>query len=277
MSDLLDYNLLQVAGVKITVFTVISSSAIVFFTWLVLKVLSAISAAYFRRKGIEEGRQYAFLQLVKYFVWTLAILWVLDNMGVKITILLAGSAALLVGLGLGLQQIFQDLVSGIFILFEGTIRVNDVIEIEGLIGKILNINLRTSRVLTRDGIIIIVPNHRFVVDKIINWSHNTVATRFKVRVGVAYGSDVEKVRKILMECALQHADCITDPGLKQYHPFARFVDFGESSLEFELYFWSNNIFYIENTKSDLRFMINQRFREEGIVIPFPQRDVHIKR
>ena len=215
------------------------------------------------------------IKLVQYFVWTFALIFILQTAGFQITILLAGSAALLVGLGLGLQQIFQDLVSGIFILIEGTIQRDDVIEIDGLIGKILTINLRTSTVHTRDGVMLIVPNHKFIVDNIINWSHSATPTRFKVSVGVAYGSDVDKVMAILLECTVCHDKIIKSKEDNKY-PFVRFVDFGDSALLFEVYFWSRDIFPIENTKSDIRYLIDKRFREEGITIPFPQRDLHVK-
>lgn len=276
MEEFLRYELFRIGNVTLTIGHLANVAIIILVTWLAVAVISRLIGQFFRVRKLEASRKHAFVQLVKYFFWTIAVVLILDALGMKITILLAGSAALLVGLGFGLQQIFQDLVSGIFLLLEGTVRVDDVIEIDGLVGKILAINLRTSRVLTRDGIIIIVPNHKFIVDNIINWSHNAIATRFKVSVGVAYGSDVEKVRSILVDCALRHPDVITGEDRKAYHPFARFVDFAESSLNFELYFWSNNIFYIENTKSDIRFMIDHQFRASGVTIPFPQRDVHIK-
>lgn len=153
--------------------------AIIFATLLFLFIVRRVVGKFLKARSVDAGRQYALFQLIKYFAWVIAIVLILEALNIKITLLLAGSAALLVGLGFGLQQIFQDLVSGVFILIEGTIRVNDVIEIDGLVGRILTINLRTSQVLTRDGIVIIVPNHKFIVDNIINWSHNATATRFK--------------------------------------------------------------------------------------------------
>jgi small-conductance mechanosensitive channel len=276
MNDILKQPLISIGEFTLTVGVVVQVLVIVIATWALLLLSARFISHFFARRSLDMGRKQAIVQLARYFILTIAIVVILDSIGVKVTILLAGSAALLVGLGFGLQQIFQDLVSGIFILIEGTIRIDDVIELDGLVGKILSINLRTSRVLTRDGIIIIVPNHKFIVDNIINWSQNAIATRFKVSVGVAYGSDVEKVRDVLVACAVEHKDCITSEDMKSYYPFARFVNFGDSSLDFELYFWSTNIFYVESTKSDLRFMINNRFKESGITIPFPQRDVHIK-
>jgi len=273
--SILEYRIFETGKYSFTLATVFIIILIFLGTKLLLFGVRRILNRIFERRGIDRGRRFAMIKLVQYFVWTIALVVILQTAGFQITILLAGSAALLVGLGLGLQQIFQDLVSGIFILIEGTIQRDDVIEIDGLIGKIVTINLRTSTVLTRDGIMLIVPNHKFIVDNIINWSHSATPTRFKVTVGVAYGSDVDKVMRVLLECAVGHEKVIKTKDDGKY-PFVRFVDFGDSALLFEVYFWSNDIFPIESTKSDIRYLIDKRFREEGITIPFPQRDLHLK-
>ncbi|MBX2913344.1 MAG: mechanosensitive ion channel [Cyclobacteriaceae bacterium] len=274
LQNLLDYKLFETEGHRFTIGTIVLVVAIYIATRLVLFGLKRLLNRIFEKRGIDRGRRFAMIKLVQYFVWSLAIVFILQAATFKVTLLLAGSAALLVGLGLGLQQIFQDLVSGIFILVEGTIQRDDVVEIDGLVGKILTLNLRTSTVLTRDGIMLIVPNHKFIVDNIINWSHSATPTRFKVSVGVAYGSDVDKVTDILMECVLAQEVVIKDKENNKY-PFVRFVDFGDSALLFEVYFWSQDIFPIENAKSKIRYLIDKRFREEGVTIPFPQRDLHL--
>ena len=190
---------------------------------------------------------------------------------IKITILLAGSAALLVGLGLGLQQIFQDFVSGITIIIEGTLKVGDIVQTqEGEVGKVKEISMRTSKLETRDNIILIVPNSKLINNVVINWSHIEKKTRFKVDVGVAYGSDVQLVKRLLLECATDHKLVFTNPA-----PFVRFTDFSDSSLCFQLLFYTNETFRVEDIKSDLRFRIDNAFRQNGVRIPFPQRDVHL--
>jgi len=135
-----------------------------------------------------------------------------------------------------------------------------------------NIGFRTTKIENRDNIIMIIPNSRFIGENVINWSHIEQKTRFSVDVGVAYGSDVELVKKVLLECAYKHQEVTDYP-----KPFVRFLDFGNSSLDFQLYFWTDNAFRVENIKSDLRFAINNIFKKNGITIPFPQRDVHIKK
>ncbi len=252
-----------------------------FLTVLLLVVLAFVllrfvrSAVYRRVKGDEEQRSRLLsgYLLVQYAIWVIVALSGLEILGVNITFLLAGSAALLVGLGLGIQQTFNDIVSGIIILLEGTIRVGDVLEVEGLVGRVTQINLRTSTVYSRDGMNVIVPNHRFINENVVNWSHNALETRFRLSVGVRYGSDEELVREILLECARKHPMVISDD---HGHPvMCRLIDFGDSAIIFEVLFWSRNIFFIEQTKSEIRFAIVKMFRDKGVVIPFPQRDVHI--
>jgi small-conductance mechanosensitive channel len=223
------------------------------------------------RKAIDKSKGHVVFQLIKYLIWIIAIFLMLDTIGVKITLLLAGSTALLVGIGLGLQQVFKDIISGMFLLFEGNLKIGDVVELDGIIGIVTEIGFRTTKIESRDNIILIIPNSKFIEENVINWSIIEQRTRFHVGVGVAYGSDVELVRKILEECAYEHDEISDDP-----EPFVRFFDFGNSSLDFQLYFWTNNAFRVENIKSDIRFAINRKFKENGVRIPFPQRDVHIK-
>lgn len=222
-------------------------------------------------KKLDKGRGMSFLQIVKYLIWMIGIILVIGSMGFEITLIIASVSALLIGVGFGLQHIFNDFFSGIIILFDGSIEVDDVVEVEGVVGRVLEIGLRVSKVLTRDNVVIIVPNSRFTGQHVINWSHNEDVTRFYVPVGVAYGSDVRMVERILLTAAKNHSQIVKTPA-----PFVRFNDFGDSSLDFQLYFWTANDFLVENIKSDLRFEIDDQFRTNNIVIPFPQRDLHLK-
>jgi small-conductance mechanosensitive channel len=192
--------------------------------------------------------------------------------GLDVTYFLAGSAALFVGIGLGVQDIFKDIVSGIFLLTEGTIRIDDILEIDGNVGKVTDIKLRTSDFLTRNGSTIVVPNHKFITEKVINWSHNLTPTRFEVKVGVSYDNDEKKVKEILLRVAQQHPEVITSK--KDKSPFVRITDFGDNGIMYSLFFWSSHMFMIEDTISDLRFDIREEFRNNEISIPFPQRVLH---
>jgi len=242
---------------------------------LILSILKFLIHKKFKNIHLDKSRLHSIYQLLRYFIWVIAIGLVLEQLGVKLTLLLAGSAALLVGLGLGLQQTFNDFISGVIILTEGSLKKNDIVEVDKLIGKVNEINIRTSEIITRDGIYIIVPNHKLVNENVINWSHQSRATRFKVNVGVAYSSDEELVKKVLFDCAHEEQGVLKNDD--ENHPiFVRIIDFGSSSIDFEMLFWSDEIFHIEQVKSNLRFKILKKFRENGIEIPFPQSDIHIK-
>jgi len=222
-------------------------------------------------KKLDAGSIYALYQILKYIIWVMAIGFLLETIGIKVTILLAGSAALLVGVGLGLQQTFNDIISGIILLSERSIKIGDVLEIDDDIVKIESIGLRTSKGLNRDEISIIIPNSLITTSKVINWSHQSRKTRFKIEVGVAYGSNVDQVIKILEKSAIEHPDIFGTELIE-----GRLLNFGSSSLDFELLFFSKNIFRIDKVKSDIRRIICQNFANENIIIAFPQLDLHVK-
>jgi len=253
----------------------ISSLAIVLLIFFITKILLGfIRIAIFRKrkfKKLDHSSSYSIYQIIRYILWIISISLILETIGISITVLIAGSAALLVGIGLGLQQTFNDFISGLILLIEGTTKIGDVLEIDGDIVIIQKIGLRTSKGLNRDDIIMIIPNSLITTNKVINWSHQSKKTRFKINIGVAYGTDVDLVIKVLEESALSHPD-ITDKNQIE----ARLIDFGNSSLDFQVLFFSDNVFRIEKVKSDIRRIINRKFAENNITIPFPQVDVHYK-
>ena len=272
LNEFLNHIIVATKDFDITVYELLTVLLILFITYIFIRILQRIIHRREKIKLFDPGRSHAILQIIKYILWITAIIVSLQTLGIKLTLLLAGSAAILVGLGLGLQQIFQDIMSGITILFEGTLKVGDIVEIQDdIVGRVIEIGLRTSKIETRDNIIMVVPNSKFVTDIVINWSHLEKRTRFHINVGVAYGSDVEKVTRILIDCADRHEKIS-----RTTKPFVRFKDFGDSSLDFQLYFWTTETFQVENIKSEIRYEINAMFKEQGVQIPFPQRDVHIK-
>lgn len=271
MKEFLQFKLIHFGDINIMVYHILALIGVVIVTRLVLYILRRFFKRQIKVGAFDEGRAWAFYQIIKYVVIVAAIAIGLELIGVQLTLLLAGSAALLVGFGLGVQQQFNDLVSGLVLLFEGTVTIGDIVELEGLVGRITEINIRTSTVVTRDGIIIIVPNSKLVSDKVINWSHNRQSTRFVVKVGVAYGTDVRKATELIEKAAAKHPEVAKKP-----QPFARFMDFGNSSLDLEIRFWCKNMWQIETIKSDIRFEIYDLFHQHGIEIPFPQTDIHIK-
>lgn len=235
--------------------------------WIVKKML-------FRRAVFDEhkrGNVQAVYQIIRYVVWLGAFGLALETIGIKVTLLLAGSAALLVGIGLGLQQTFNDVISGVILLTERSIKIGDVLEIDSDVVKIQTIGIRTSKGLNTDDISIIIPNSLITTSKVINWSHQNDKTRFRIDVGVAYGSNVDDVIRILEESAFEHPE-VYDRELTE----GRLMGFGSSSLDFQLLFFSKNTFRIGSVKSDIRRNIVRKFAENNIVISFPQLDVHLK-
>jgi small-conductance mechanosensitive channel len=209
-------------------------------------------------------------KFIKYVVYIVVILFTMSAAGINITILITASAALFVGLGLALQELFQDIIGGIFIILDKSLRVGDIVEIDGKVGKVFEIKLRTTRAITRDDKIIIIPNHKFISDIVYNYTQNHKTTRETVKIGVAYGSDTQLVTTIL-ETILQNQKGV----LKNPKPFVLFDDFGDSALLFSANFFISDSFSDPRIKSEIRYKIDAEFKQKNITIPFPQRDVHI--
>ena len=271
IKEFLDYTLFSVGNTTIHVYSLVGIVVI----FLLAKILLWLLKKFFQRKvsknSIDPGKSYAILQILSYIIYTLAILLSIDSLGVKITVLFAGSAALLVGLGLGLQDLFRDFIAGFIILSERAVTAGDIVNIDGTIGKVKEVGLRTTSLITRDEIILIVPNQKLTSNNLINWSHNEKNTRFNIKVGVAYGSDTALVKKILLECLANHPHVKKKPT-----PDVIFTDFGDRSLDFSLLFYSEHLFHIERIKSEIRFEIDKQFRANKITIPFPQRDLWVR-
>jgi small-conductance mechanosensitive channel len=267
--DFLNKKILSFGEFVLTPMNVLLVVVILISTAVILRLIRAIVNK--KLAFGDKGRSHSIFLIIKYFVWVISISISLQTIGIDVSILIAGSAALFVGIGFGLQALFNDLVSGILLLIEGTIKVGDIIEVDGTVGKVTEINLRTSNIITRSDTVMIVPNHKFISEKVINWSHNDLLTRFEIEVGVAYGSDTALVKKCLLKVA-QENEGVADTT----KPKVFFTNFGNSSLDFKLLFWSEKVFEIPSTESDLRFAIDQIFRDNNISIPFPQRDIHIK-
>lgn len=267
MEEFLNYNLFRFGSYSISVYHLVFTGVLVLVTWLVLFLLRK---AIYRSSRMDMGRKYALYQIIRYFLIVIVIAIGLESLGVSLTVVLAGSAALLVGIGLGLQNLFNDFVSGLILLIDGSVEVNDVIEVDGLVARVLAIKLRTSVVITRDEKYIILPNSVLTGGKLINWTHHSDLSRFQIVVGVAYASDVDLVMKLLVDVAKAHPQ--VSPKIE---PRARLLNFSDSSIDFELLFWTHEVFGVENTKSDIRIGICQAFREHNVEIPFPQRVMHM--
>ena len=240
----------------------------IFITKLFLKIILKIIT---RKLPLNDKTK--FNVVYGYFRWLIYIvifLITLHSVGVNVTAVFAASAALLIGVGLALQTLFQDIISGIFILIDQSVHVGDIIEIEDKVGRVEEIKLRTTRAVTIDNKVLIIPNHLYLTNSLYNWTQNGISTRESVTVGVAYGSDIELVKSLLIQAANKNPDVINRSDTNVV-----FTDFGSSSLNFKVIFTINDSFKAQFPKSDIRFEIDKLFRENNITIPFPQRDVHI--
>jgi len=274
IKEILEFKLLDISGYTLSVYSVLLMVLLYTAARLCLFVFQRFFVKLAQRRQLDTGRQHSFYLMFKYLIWVIACIAILSVAGLSFNWILASSAVLLVGLGLGLQQIFSDILSGVLLLFEGTVEKGDIIEVDGVVGRIEEIRLRTTQFRNRDDQMMIIPNHKFVSDNVVNWSHDNHISRFGIKIGVSYNSDIKKVKKILEECAQANPQVITD--VEGQKPKVRLDDFGESSIDFTLLFYSTNLFRIETTKSDLRFSIWEAFQKNAVEIPFPQRELHLK-
>ncbi len=232
-------------------------------TWLNRRILS--------RSNIDAGVQNSIATGVKYTGVLLAGGFALSAAGLDFSKLAIVAGALSVGIGFGLQSVVSNFVSGLILLAERPIRIGDWIEVGAGEGVVKKINVRSTEIETFDRCSVIVPNSSFISDPVKNWSHGSSVGRIKINVGVGYDSDPEQVQKILIECAQAHDRVISSPA-----PRVMFMDFGSSSLDFQLRIFLDDIGYCTAVASDLRFTIFRELKAAGIEIPFPQRDINIR-
>lgn len=250
-------------------------------TWMIILAVIAIIAASLVLRGIkriltrkmDDTDKLKFDSIFKFFnyiVYIIVIIFVLNATGMNVTAVLTASAAIFVGIGFALQDFFKDIIAGISILVDKSLLVNDIIEVDGKVGRVFEIKLRSTRAITRDDKVLVIPNHLFLQQTIFNYTQNHAKTREQINIGVAYGSDTEKIKELLLECAVNQKGVLKSP-----EPFVMFNDFGDSALQFGLYFFVRDSFTDPRVKSELRFAIDKSFRAHQISIPFPQRDIHI--
>lgn len=229
---------------------------------------------------IAEHTQFILLRFFHFSLIIIGILISLSTIGVSFTSLAIIFGGLSIGIGIGLQNIASNLVSGFILIFERPIKIGDLVEIidVDIFGRVSSINLRSTVIMALDEKEIIVPNSQLITETVHNLTHANSLFRLRVKVGVSYGSDVELVKKVLLETAAAHPEVIKEPDSSLENvtaPFVRLVSFGEFSLNFELLAWIPDCFQRFDVASDLHFMIWHKFKEHNITIPFPQRDVHL--
>lgn len=224
------------------------------------------------KSKIELGVRIAVGSILRYVVLTVGFIIILQTVGINLSSITILLGALGVGIGFGLQNITNNIVSGLIILFERPIKVGDRIEVANISGDVVKVSIRSTTIVTNDNISVIVPNSEFISSTVVNWSYTDRNVRFNFPVGVSYKEDPERVKKILLEIALENSGVLKEP-----EPDILFTEYGDNALIFNLRVWTNE--YIDKSsllKSQLYFEIFKKFKEVGINIPFPQRDVHIK-
>jgi small-conductance mechanosensitive channel len=232
--------------------------------WIIHSLLS--------KSKLDIGIRTTIGTMFRYLMIVIGLLIIFQSAGIDMSAITVLAGALGVGIGFGLQNITNNFISGLIIMFERPIKVGDRIEVGEISGDVVNISMRATTVVTNDNISVIVPNSDFISSQVINWSHNDRNVRFGVKVGVSYKEDPEKIKDILLAVAKDNPAVLKHP-----EPDVIFTEFGDSSLNFDLRIWTTELIQRPQTlRSQLYFEIFKRFREDGIEIPFPQRDLHIK-
>ncbi len=278
--DFLDFKLIDLKSFQLDFYDILVIVSVFYGARILVNLVRLYLGRKFRKSESNDlATEYVYMQVTRYVIYVFSLLFCFQILEIDLTLLLTGSAALLVGVGLGLQDVFKDMFAGVVLLFEGNIRVGDIVEInssgkigksDSIIAKIVKINVRTTQIQTRDGNVLIIPNSRLTQDQVENWSHGSELSRFKIDVTVNYGTDMELVQRLLKQAALAH------PKVKSSHPVSVILNnFGESGLEIQLIFWADQSWDIAFYQSEIRFEIDRLFREHKIVIPYPKRSVII--
>lgn len=225
-----------------------------------------------QRTHFHPSMQYAISKISGYAFLVIGFYMALKLVGIDLSSLAVIAGAIGVGLGFGLQNIISNFISGLIILAERPIAIGDRVELGGVTGVVASINLRSTSIVTNDNITVIVPNSDLITGKVTNWSYGDPKVRVRVPIGVAYGTDPERLRKLLLEVALAHPQVLREPP-----PEVFFTEFGDSSLNFELGVWTAEMTSKPRQfRSELNFAMERKLREHQIEIPFPQRDLHVR-
>jgi len=254
----------------VQVFLLVGLLIVVF--WISSRTKRFLFNRFLVNSGLDRALQYAIAQIVSNIVLVVGIFIVLENTGIHLGALTVFAGAVGVGVGFGLQNIASNFISGLVILAERPITIGDRIEVAGVAGQVQQIRARSTVIRTNDNITMIVPNTKFIDSPVTNWTYGDPRVRFRIPVGVAYGSDVSKVTEALLAAGRENPNTLKEPA-----PSVYLDKFGESSIDFELVVWSSEMSYRPRRyRSDLNFAVEEKLRQAGIEIAFPQRDLHIR-
>ncbi|MBX7094798.1 MAG: mechanosensitive ion channel [Flavobacteriales bacterium] len=258
-TELLEFDLIRIDKFHISIYNILLVAIFVISARILTSTIRIWVLRSVKEERESQNKAHTMIRLLQYFIYTLFIVLAIQSFGIDITILIASSAALFVGLGLGLQKIFADIISGFILLFEGSIKIGDVVEVDKMMAKVIEINIRTSTVRTRDGNYLIIPNSKLTSENLNNWSYNQKSTRYFIQISTKNETDPELIRSLLYQCALQHHL------IDKKKPIQVFLeDFGDSSIKFQLSYWTSHAWEVQRIQSDLRFLIDKSLRAEGI-------------
>ncbi|MBD1401034.1 mechanosensitive ion channel family protein [Pelovirga terrestris] len=271
--DILQWPMIETADTRITAWAILSFVVLVVgLLWFARKTQRWLAEGPLLRVRMSESARYSIGALVRYLILLIGLLIILQTVGIDLTTFNVLAGAIGIGVGFGLQNIVSNFIAGLIIMFERPVKMGDRIVVGGVEGNVVNIGARSTTVLDNDNIAVIVPNSKFITDDIVNWKYNNNEVRFRIPVSVAYGSDARQVEKLLLEIADQEDDVLKLPP-----PAVRFLEFGDNGLLFELRAWSSSLVDRKGKLiSQLNFAIYERFNQEGIAFPFPQRDIHLR-
>jgi small-conductance mechanosensitive channel len=269
----LDVSLLTLGDKPVTLWSVLYVLVwILILFWMARRVQLLLSDKLLLRAGMDAQGRHMVGALVRYLMLLIGLLIIVQTAGIDLTALNVLAGAVGIGVGFGLQNVISNFFAGLIIMFERPIKVGDRIEVDKVEGDVLEIGARSTVVLTNDNIAIIVPNSKFITENVVNWKYNDGKVRFRIPVGVAYGTDVQLVERVLLEVAAAAKDVMEHP-----EPVVRLMKFGDSALEFELRVWSETQVHRKGALvGAINLAICEKFREHNIEIPFPQRDIHIR-
>lgn len=240
--------------------------------WLSNKFKNIFVERVLGKTHLDLGARVAIGTIIRYVVLLVGFLIIVQTVGINLTTLNVLAGAVGIGVGFGLQNVASNFISGLIILFERPVKVGDRIQVGDVDGKVTGIGARSTTVRTNDNITIIVPNSKFIEENVVNWSFANQSVRFRVPVGVAYDSDLNLVKKLLLEVAEENADVLREPKAA-----VRLIEFGDSAINLELWVWTKEKLQRKTVFiSALNFAIWEKFRTNDIEIPFPQTDLHIK-
>ena len=262
--------LVVLSGTPVTALTIVTAVAIMVFGRVAAAIVTRSMERVLAARGLDRGLRFAAQKITRYIVMLIALFVALGTIGVNMSAVMGAGAVLLVGIGFGLQKLAENFISGLLLLLERPVQKGDFIDVGGLLGTVDDIGLRATRVISRDGVTMIVPNANLVTQMVVNHTVPTESRRIQIAINVAYGTDLDHAVKVLADLAPSVKDVLAEPA-----PEVRHYGFGDSSINLALLCWIAHARDELIVSSALRFAIDRAFRREQIEIPFPQRTIHM--